>query len=83
MTVPPRPCFLLILLSVLISPSLHLSLRARPPPRADPPLSPLLHAQALERQKEFFDSIRSERDDLREETVKLKEELKVRNRSAA
>ncbi|XP_028736202.1 leucine-rich repeat flightless-interacting protein 1 isoform X28 [Peromyscus leucopus] len=31
---------------------------------------------ALERQKEFFDSIRSERDDLREETVKLKEELK-------
>ncbi|XP_017174488.1 leucine-rich repeat flightless-interacting protein 1 isoform X9 [Mus musculus] len=32
--------------------------------------------EALERQKEFFDSIRSERDDLREETVKLKEELK-------
>ncbi|XP_047400903.1 leucine-rich repeat flightless-interacting protein 1 isoform X27 [Sciurus carolinensis] len=31
---------------------------------------------ALERQKEFFDSIRSERDDLREEVVKLKEELK-------
>ncbi|KAL6050097.1 hypothetical protein STEG23_036840 [Scotinomys teguina] len=31
---------------------------------------------ALERQKEFFDSILSERDDLREETVKLKEELK-------
>ncbi|XP_058439318.1 leucine-rich repeat flightless-interacting protein 1 isoform X31 [Marmota monax] len=31
---------------------------------------------ALERQKEFFDSIRSERDDLREEIVKLKEELK-------
>ncbi|KAH0509353.1 Leucine-rich repeat flightless-interacting protein 1 [Microtus ochrogaster] len=31
---------------------------------------------ALERQKEFFDSIRSERDELREETVKLKEELK-------
>ncbi|XP_005863761.1 PREDICTED: leucine-rich repeat flightless-interacting protein 1 isoform X9 [Myotis brandtii] len=31
---------------------------------------------ALERQKEFFDSIRSERDDLREEVVVLKEELK-------
>ncbi|XP_073074004.1 leucine-rich repeat flightless-interacting protein 1 isoform X8 [Manis javanica] len=31
---------------------------------------------ALERQKEFFDSVRSERDDLREEVVKLKEELK-------
>ncbi|XP_013363496.1 PREDICTED: leucine-rich repeat flightless-interacting protein 1 isoform X18 [Chinchilla lanigera] len=31
---------------------------------------------ALERQKEFFDSIRSERDDLREEIVKLKEESK-------
>ncbi|XP_055473111.1 leucine-rich repeat flightless-interacting protein 1 isoform X19 [Psammomys obesus] len=31
---------------------------------------------ALERQKEFFDSIRSERDELREETAKLKEELK-------
>ncbi|XP_012879097.1 PREDICTED: leucine-rich repeat flightless-interacting protein 1 [Dipodomys ordii] len=31
---------------------------------------------ALERQKEFFDSIRSERDDLREEIAKLKEELK-------
>nr|XP_039325640.1 leucine-rich repeat flightless-interacting protein 1 isoform X16 [Saimiri boliviensis boliviensis] len=31
---------------------------------------------ALERQKEFFDSIRSERDDLREEVVMLKEELK-------
>ncbi|XP_021103021.1 leucine-rich repeat flightless-interacting protein 1 isoform X7 [Heterocephalus glaber] len=31
---------------------------------------------ALERQKEFFDSIRSERDDLREEIVKLKEEFK-------
>ncbi|XP_058521171.1 leucine-rich repeat flightless-interacting protein 1 isoform X15 [Ochotona princeps] len=31
---------------------------------------------ALERQKEFFDSIRSERDDLREEVVTLKEELK-------
>nr|XP_008111890.1 PREDICTED: leucine-rich repeat flightless-interacting protein 1 isoform X9 [Anolis carolinensis] len=31
---------------------------------------------ALERQKEFFDSIRSERDDLREEVVLLKEQLK-------
>ncbi|XP_054976696.1 leucine-rich repeat flightless-interacting protein 1 isoform X22 [Sorex araneus] len=31
---------------------------------------------ALERQKEFFDSVRSERDDLREEVVKLKEGLK-------
>ncbi|XP_019484900.1 PREDICTED: leucine-rich repeat flightless-interacting protein 1 isoform X7 [Hipposideros armiger] len=31
---------------------------------------------ALERQKEFFDSIRSERDDLREEVVMLKEEIK-------
>nr|XP_045723387.1 leucine-rich repeat flightless-interacting protein 2-like [Mirounga angustirostris] len=31
---------------------------------------------ALERQKEFFDSIRSDRDDLREEIVMLKEELK-------
>ncbi|KAM8919030.1 leucine-rich repeat flightless-interacting protein 1 isoform 3-T3 [Lycaon pictus] len=31
---------------------------------------------ALERQKEFFDSIRSDRDDLREEVVMLKEELK-------
>uniref|UniRef100_A0A4W2I683 LRR binding FLII interacting protein 1 n=1 Tax=Bos indicus x Bos taurus TaxID=30522 RepID=A0A4W2I683_BOBOX len=32
--------------------------------------------EALERQKEFFDSVRSERDDLREEVVMLKEELK-------
>ncbi|XP_037705315.1 leucine-rich repeat flightless-interacting protein 1 isoform X17 [Choloepus didactylus] len=31
---------------------------------------------ALERQKEFFDSVRSERDDLREEVAMLKEELK-------
>ncbi|XP_060637674.2 leucine-rich repeat flightless-interacting protein 1 isoform X22 [Anolis sagrei] len=31
---------------------------------------------ALERQKEFFDSIRCERDDLREEVVLLKEQLK-------
>ncbi|XP_054555445.1 leucine-rich repeat flightless-interacting protein 1 [Talpa occidentalis] len=32
--------------------------------------------EALERQKEFFDSVRSERDDLREEVVTLKEALK-------
>ncbi|XP_027961144.1 leucine-rich repeat flightless-interacting protein 1 isoform X11 [Eumetopias jubatus] len=32
--------------------------------------------EALERQKEFFDSIRSDRDDLREEVVILQEELK-------
>ncbi|XP_006866842.1 PREDICTED: leucine-rich repeat flightless-interacting protein 2 isoform X1 [Chrysochloris asiatica] len=31
---------------------------------------------ALERQKEFFDSIRSERDDLRDEVVVLKDKLK-------
>ncbi|NXI99305.1 LRRF2 protein, partial [Psophia crepitans] len=31
---------------------------------------------ALERQKDFFDSIRSERDDLRDEVVLLKEQLK-------
>ncbi|XP_031970324.1 leucine-rich repeat flightless-interacting protein 1 isoform X3 [Corvus moneduloides] len=31
---------------------------------------------ALERQKDFFDSIRSERDDLRDEVVVLKEQLK-------
>ncbi|XP_064142554.1 leucine-rich repeat flightless-interacting protein 1 isoform X24 [Loxodonta africana] len=31
---------------------------------------------ALERQKEFFDSIRSERDDLRDEAAVLKQELK-------
>ncbi|KAM9249665.1 leucine-rich repeat flightless-interacting protein 1 isoform 7-T7 [Dugong dugon] len=31
---------------------------------------------ALERQKEFFDSIRSERDDLRDEVAMLKQELK-------
>uniref|UniRef100_A0A8C4KEX6 LRR binding FLII interacting protein 1 n=1 Tax=Dromaius novaehollandiae TaxID=8790 RepID=A0A8C4KEX6_DRONO len=31
---------------------------------------------ALERQKDFFDSIRSERDDLRDEVVMLKEQLK-------
>uniref|UniRef100_A0A2D4HF85 Leucine-rich repeat flightless-interacting protein 1 n=1 Tax=Micrurus lemniscatus lemniscatus TaxID=129467 RepID=A0A2D4HF85_MICLE len=33
---------------------------------------------ALERQKVFFDSLRSERDDLREEVILLKEQLKVR-----
>ncbi|XP_035878555.1 leucine-rich repeat flightless-interacting protein 1 isoform X9 [Phyllostomus discolor] len=32
--------------------------------------------QALERQKEFFDSVRSERDDLREEVGVLREKLK-------
>ncbi|KAM9664821.1 leucine-rich repeat flightless-interacting protein 1 isoform 2-T2 [Trichechus inunguis] len=32
--------------------------------------------EALERQKEFFDSIRSERDDLRDEVAMLKQELK-------
>ncbi|XP_075385342.1 leucine-rich repeat flightless-interacting protein 1 isoform X12 [Tenrec ecaudatus] len=32
--------------------------------------------EALERQKEFFDSLRSERDDLRDEVVTLREELK-------
>ncbi|XP_062972087.1 leucine-rich repeat flightless-interacting protein 1 isoform X3 [Elgaria multicarinata webbii] len=31
---------------------------------------------ALERQKEFFDTVRSERDDLREEVIVLKEQLK-------
>lgn len=34
-------------------------------------------AQALERQKEYTDAIRIERDDLREEVVKLKDILKV------
>lgn len=43
----------------------------------EPSLFALLHTQALERQKEFFDSIRRERDDLREEVVMLKEEIKV------
>lgn len=42
-----------------------------------------LHTQALERQKEFFDSVRSERDDLREEIAKLREECKVGSRSSA
>lgn len=40
-------------------------------------LSAAPRAQALERQKEFFDSVRSERDDLREEVGVLREELKV------
>lgn len=34
-------------------------------------------AQALERQKEYTDAIRIERDELREEVVKLKDVLKV------
>lgn len=34
-------------------------------------------AQALERQKEYTDAIRVERDELREEVVKLKDILKV------
>lgn len=34
-------------------------------------------AQALERQKEYTDAIRIERDELREEVVKLKDILKV------
>lgn len=34
-------------------------------------------AQALERQKEYTDAIRTERDELREEVVKLKDVLKV------
>ena len=42
---------------------------------------PLCHccgsAQALERQKEYTDAIRTERDELREESVKLKDILKV------
>lgn len=44
----------------------------------------VLGTQALERQKDFFDSIRSERDDLRDEVVVLKEQLKVckRNKTA-
>lgn len=35
-------------------------------------------AQALERQKEYTDAIRTERDELREEVVKLKDILKVK-----
>lgn len=34
-------------------------------------------AQALERQKEFTDAIRNERDELRDEVVQLKDVLKV------
>lgn len=45
------------------------------------PLSPFLRAgggvQALERQKEYTDAIRLERDELREEVVALKDKLKV------
>lgn len=41
----------------------------------------MLGTQALERQKDFFDSIRSERDDLRDEVVVLKEQLKVCKRN--
>lgn len=33
--------------------------------------------QALERQKEFTDAIRNERDELRDEVVQLKDVLKV------
>lgn len=33
--------------------------------------------QALERQKEFSDAIRNERDELRDEVVQLKDVLKV------
>lgn len=58
------------LLVLLLRSSAHLCLSIFP-------LSAPLHTQALERQKEFFDSVRSERDDLREEVVTLKEELKV------
>lgn len=34
-------------------------------------------SQALERQKEYSDAIRNERDDLRDEVVQLKDILKV------
>lgn len=44
------------------------------------PLS-VLGTQALERQKDFFDSIRSERDILRDEVLVLKEQLKVCKRN--
>lgn len=44
-------------------------------------ICPLHHlggsTQALERQKEYTDAIRIERDDLREEVVKLQDILKV------
>lgn len=33
--------------------------------------------QALERQKDFFEPVRSERDSLREEVTRLRDELKV------
>lgn len=41
----------------------------------------MLGTQALERQKDFFDSLRSERDDLRDEVFVLKEQLKVCKRN--
>lgn len=49
-----------------------------PPNLLLPP--PWVSAQALERQKEYTDAIRTERDELREETVKLKDILKVHTR---
>lgn len=64
---------LLIPVYTCFSWSLLLSLPFFASPR---PLS-VLGTQALERQKDFFDSIRSERDDLRDEVVVLKEQLKV------
>lgn len=45
-------------------------------------LAPRCSAQALERQKEYTDAIRIERDELREETVKLKDILKVLSQAA-
>lgn len=65
--------------SPLTRPVSQLQVPCSPLPTSLSP-SPLLPAQALERQKEFFDSIRSERDDLRQEAVALKEELKVWSR---
>lgn len=44
---------------------------------AHPCLHAAFPAQALERQKEYTDAIRVERDELREEVVKLKDVLKV------
>lgn len=67
---------LLLLLSMTLNTcfSFHLtsSLFLLPPP--------WVSAQALERQKEYTDAIRTERDELREETVKLKDILKVHTR---
>lgn len=68
---------LLILVYICFSLPLLVSLPFFTSPR---PLS-VLGTQALERQKDFFDSIRSERDDLRDEVVVLKEQLKVCNRN--